>query len=162
MAVTPPPTQYALAGDISIAYKVIGDGPRDVLLVPGYLGHIELIWEVPSVVHMIERMATFSRVIIYDKRGGGLSDRIPGVATLEDRIEDIQAVLAAVGSTSATLLGISEGAPTAILCATTHPEMVDGLVLYGGLARSTWAEDHPWATPRAENHHSTPAQHPIH
>jgi class 3 adenylate cyclase len=139
-----------MAGDVSIAYKVMGDGPRDLIVVPGYLGHVELMWEIPSVVHMIERMTTFSRVAMYDKRGGGLSDRVPGVATLEDRIDDIRAVMDAIGSTSATLVGISEGAPTAVLLATTHPELVDGLVLYGGLARSTWAEDHPWATPRDE------------
>jgi class 3 adenylate cyclase len=87
---------------------------------------------------------------MYDKRGSGLSDRVPGVATLEDRVDDIRAVMDAIGSTSATLVGISEGAPTAVLFATTHPELVEGLVLYGGLARSTWAEDHPWATPRDE------------
>ena len=139
-----------MAGDVSIAYKVIGDGPRDLIVVPGYLGHVELMWEVPSVVHMVERMTTFSRVVMYDKRGGGLSDRVPGVATLEDRVDDIRAVMDAIGSTSATLVGISEGAPTAILFATTHPELVEGLVLYGGLARSTWSEDHPWATPRDE------------
>ena len=150
MAVTPPSTQYALAGDVSLAYKVIGDGPRDLIIVPGYLGHVELMWEVPSVVHMVERMTTFSRVVMYDKRGSGLSDRVPGVPTLEDRVDDIHAIMEAVGSTSATLVGISEGAPTAILFATTHPELVDGLVLYGGLARATWSEDHPWATPRED------------
>lgn len=150
VAVTPPPTRYAMAGDVSIAYKVLGDGPRDLIIVPGYLGHVELMWEVPSVVHMVERMTTFSRVVMYDKRGGGLSDRVPGVPTLEDRVDDIRAVMDAIGSTSATLVGVSEGAPTAILMATTHPDLVDGLVLYGGLARATWAEDHPWATPRDE------------
>ncbi|WP_125567287.1 adenylate/guanylate cyclase domain-containing protein [Nocardioides baekrokdamisoli] len=147
---TPPPTQYALAGEVSIAYKVVGDGPIDIVLVPGYLGHVELIWDVPSVVHMFERLGTFARVIQYDRRGTGLSDRLPRASTLEERVEDIRAVMQAVGSTSATLVGISEGAPTAILMATTHPDMVDNLVLYGGLARGTWAEDHPWAAPRED------------
>lgn len=150
VAVTPPPTRYALADDVSIAYKVIGDGPIDIVLVPGYLGHVELIWEVPSVVHIFDRLSTFARVIQFDRRGSGLSDRTTTASTLEERVEDIRAVMDAVGSRSATLVGISEGAPTSILMATTHPEMVDNLVLYGGLARATWAEDHPWAAPRED------------
>lgn len=161
VAVMPPPTQYALAGEVSIAYKVIGEGPRDVIVVPGYLGHVELMWEIPSVVHMVERMATFARVVLYDKRGSGLSDRVAGVATLEDRGDDIRAIMDAIGSTSATLLAISEGAPTAILFATTHPASVDSLILYGGLARSTWSEDHPWAAPRDELLESSRATQPF-
>ncbi|MGN6723633.1 MAG: adenylate/guanylate cyclase domain-containing protein [Marmoricola sp.] len=143
-----PKTEYARSGDISIAYKVVGDGPRDVILVPGYLNHVELIWEIPQVVHMIERMATFARLILFDKRGSGLSDPVIGAPTLEERIDDVRAVMDAVGSTQATLLGVSEGAPMSILFAATRPDLITSLVLYGGMARTTWAEDYPWASPR--------------
>ncbi|HWU32216.1 MAG TPA: adenylate/guanylate cyclase domain-containing protein [Marmoricola sp.] len=146
----PPKTQYARSGDISIAYKVVGDGPRDIILVPGYLSHVELVWEIPQVVHMIERLTTFSRFIMFDKRGTGLSDPVVGAPTLEERIDDVRAVMDAIGSTQATLLGVSEGAPMSILFAATHPEMITSLVLYGGMARSTWAEDYPWAAPRED------------
>lgn len=145
-----PKTEYARSGDISIAYKVIGEGPRDVVLVPGYLSHIELVWEIPQVVHMIERMATFCRLIMFDKRGSGLSDPVMGAPTLEERIDDVHAVMEAAGSTQATLFGVSEGAPMSILFAATHPELITSLVLYGGVPRSTWAEDYPWATPRED------------
>jgi pimeloyl-ACP methyl ester carboxylesterase len=134
-----PRTEYARSGDISIAYKVVGDGPLDVILVPGYLAHVELVWEIPQVVHMIERLATFARLIMFDKRGSGLSDPVTGAPTLEERIDDVHAVMDAVGSTQATLFGVSEGAPMAILFAATHPELINSLVLYGGVPRSTWA-----------------------
>ena len=146
----PPKTQYARADDISIAYKVVGEGPRDVVLVPGYLSHVELVWEIPQVVHMIERITTFARLIMFDKRGSGLSDPVVGAPTLEERIDDVRAVMDAVGSTRATLLGVSEGVPMSILFAATHPELISSLVLYGGMARSTWAEDYPWASPRED------------
>jgi class 3 adenylate cyclase len=145
-----PKTEYTRSGDVSIAYKVIGDGPRDVILVPGYLSHVELMWEIPQVVHMIDRMATFARLIMFDKRGTGLSDPVTGAPTLEERIDDVRAVMEAVGSTQATLLGVSEGAPMSILFAATHPDLITSLVLYGGMARSTWAEDYPWASPRED------------
>lgn len=145
-----PRTEYARSGDISIAYKVVGDGPLDVILVPGYLAHVELVWEIPQVVHMIERLATFARLIMFDKRGSGLSDPVTGAPTLEERIDDVHAVMEAVGSTQATLFGVSEGAPMAILFAATHPELINSLVLYGGVPRSTWAPDYPWATPRED------------
>lgn len=145
-----PKTQYAQAGDVSIAYKVVGQGPRDVILVPGYLSHVELVWEIPQVVHMIERLTTFARLIMFDKRGSGLSDPVVGAPTLEERIDDVRAVMEAVGSTQATLLGVSEGVPMSILFAATRPDLITSLVLYGGMARSTWAEDYPWAAPRED------------
>ena len=145
-----PKTEYTRAGDVSIAYKVIGDGPRDVIMVPGYLAHLELIWEIPQIVHMIERMTTFSRLIMFDKRGSGLSDPVIGAPTLEERIDDVHAVMEAAGSTQASLFGVSEGAPMSILFAATHPELITSLVLYGAVPRSTWAEDYPWATPRED------------
>jgi len=145
-----PKTQYARSGDISIAYKIVGEGPRDIILVPGYLSHVELVWEIPQVVHMIERISTFARFIMFDKRGTGLSDPVVGAPTLEQRIDDVRAVMEAAGSTEATLVGVSEGAAMAILFAATHPEMITNLVLFGGMARSTWAEDYPWASPRED------------
>lgn len=145
--ITPPTTKYAKSGEVSIAYQVIGDGPIDVVLVPGYLSHVELIWEIPTAVHMIERIASFARLIIFDKRGCGLSDPVAGAPTLEERMEDVRAVMAAAGSEQAALLGTSEGVPMALLFAATYPQLTSALVLYGGMARSTWAPDYPWAAP---------------
>ncbi|GAB3866606.1 adenylate/guanylate cyclase domain-containing protein [Nocardioides maradonensis] len=142
-----PKTQYARSGDVSIAYQVVGDGPIDVLYVPGYISHVELVWEVPPAVHIIERLASFARVIMFDKRGNGLSDPVEGSITLEERMDDLRAVMDAVGSTHAAILGVSEGAPLSILYAATYPDRVSELVLYGAMARSTWAPDYPWATP---------------
>jgi class 3 adenylate cyclase len=145
--VSQPKTRYARAGTVSIAYQVVGEGPFDVVIVPGFISHVELIWEMPAAVHVIQRVSSFARVILFDKRGNGLSDPVVGVPTLEERMDDVRAVMAAAGSIGATLLGMSEGVPMAILFAATYPELTSGLVLYGGMARSTWAEDYPWATP---------------
>lgn len=142
-----PNTQYARSGDLSIAYQVVGDGPIDVVWVPGFVSHVELIWEMPPAARIIERLASFSRLIMFDKRGTGLSDPVDGSPTLEDRIDDLRAVMEAAGSRQAVVVGVSEGVPMSILFAATHPEMVSALVLYGGMARSTWAPDYPWATP---------------
>jgi len=142
-----PKTHYARSGDVSIAYKVIGDGPIDVVLIPGFLSHVELIWENPAAVHLIERVASFARFIMFDKRGSGLSDPVVGAPTLEERMDDVRAVMEAAGSTKAALIGVSEGAPMSVLFAASHPELTSSLVLYGGMARTTWAEDYPWATP---------------
>ena len=145
--ITQPTTRYARSGDVSIAYQVVGDGPIDVVLVPGYIMHVELIWEIPTAVHILERMASFARVIMFDKRGGGLSDPVVGAPTLEERMDDVRAVMEAVGSEQAAILGSSEGVPMSILFAATYPQKVSALVLYGGMARSTWAPDYPWASP---------------
>jgi class 3 adenylate cyclase len=142
-----PRTSYARAGDVSIAYKVIGDGPIDVVYVPGFTSHVELVWEIPQFVHLIERLASFARLIMFDKRGSGLSDPVEGAPTLEERMEDVRAVMDAAGSEQAALLGVSEGVPLCLLFAATYPELTRALVLYGGMARTTWAEDYPWATP---------------
>ena len=147
LMITMPPTQYARAGDISIAYQVVGDGPIDVVLVPGYVSHVEMLWDFPGAVRMIERMTSFARLIVFDKRGGGMSDPVAGAPILEERIDDVRAVMEAAGSERAVLLGVSEGVPMCLLFAATHPELVSALVLYGGMARSTWAPDYPWATP---------------
>jgi class 3 adenylate cyclase len=145
--ITMPQTQYARAGDISIAYQVVGDGPTDLVLVPGYVSHVEMLWDFPGAVRMIERITSFARLIVFDKRGGGMSDPVAGAPILEERIDDVRAVMEAAGSERAVLLGVSEGVPMCLLLAATHPELVSALVLYGGMARSTWAPDYPWATP---------------
>jgi class 3 adenylate cyclase len=145
--VSQPKTRYARAGSVSIAYQVVGDGPLDVVLVPGFISHVELIWEVPAAVHLIQRLSSFARLILFDKRGTGLSDPVVGVPTLEERMDDVRAVMDAAGSTRATVLGVSEGVPMSVLFAATYPELTESIVLYGGMARSTWAPDYPWATP---------------
>jgi len=147
LMITMPPTQYARSGDLSIAYQVVGDGPIDVVLVPGYVSHVEMLWDFPGAVRMIERMTSFARLIVFDKRGGGMSDPVAGAPILEERIDDVRAVMEAAGSERAVLLGVSEGVPMCLLFAATHPELVSTLVLYGGMARSTWAPDYPWASP---------------
>ena len=143
----PSKTQYAKSGDISIAYQVTGDGPIDLVLVPGFISHVELVWEFPPARRMIERLASFSRLITFDKRGTGLSDPVLGAPTLEERMDDVRAVMDAAGSESAALLGVSEGAAMSLLFAASHPERTTALVLYGGMARVTWAEDYPIGTP---------------
>ena len=142
-----PTTHYANSGGVSIAYQVIGDGPRDVILVLGFATHLDLQWELPAFARFGERIASFARLIIFDKRGTGLSDPVSEVPTLEQRVDDIRAVMDAATSERATLMGISEGAPTSVLVAATHPERVEALVLYGAMGRTTEAPDYPWAAP---------------
>lgn len=142
-----PTTRYARSGDVSIAYQVVGEGELDVVLVLGFATHIELQWEMPPFSRFIERLASFSRVIIFDKRGTGLSDPVPEVPTFEQRIDDVRAVMDEAGSERAALLGVSEGGPMSILFAATHPERASALVLLGAMARTTQAPDYPWASP---------------
>jgi pimeloyl-ACP methyl ester carboxylesterase len=142
-----PPTRYARSGDASIAYQVVGDGPIDLVLVLGFATHLELQWESPPLARFFERISSFSRMIVFDKRGTGLSDPVTDVPTLEERIDDVRAVMDAAGSERAALLGISEGGPMSVLFAATHPERVTALVLYGAMGRTTEAPDYPWASP---------------
>jgi pimeloyl-ACP methyl ester carboxylesterase/plasmid stabilization system protein ParE len=142
-----PPTRYAKSDEVSIAYQVIGDGPIDVVLVLGFATHLELQWELPAFARFFERISSFSRLIIFDKRGTGLSDPIADVPTLEQRIDDVRAVMDAAGSERATLFGISEGGPMSLLFAATHPDRVTALVLHGAMGRTTEAPDYPWASP---------------
>jgi class 3 adenylate cyclase len=137
-----PPIKYAKCGDISIAYQAIGDGPIDLIIVPGGISNIEVFWELPEYVDWITRLASFSRVIVFDKRGYGMSDRDVD-STLEDRMEDIHAVLDAVGATRAAVYGVSEGGALAMLFAATYPKRVRALVLDGSYARMTAAPDYP-------------------
>ena len=139
-------TRYARAGDVQIAYQVVGEGGLDLVLVQGFAQHLELAWEMPQG-RFFRGLASFSRLIIFDKRGTGLSDRSVGMPTLEERMDDIRAVMDAVGSEKAVLLGVSEGSPTSVLFAATYPERTISMVLFGGMARSTWAPDYPWASP---------------
>jgi pimeloyl-ACP methyl ester carboxylesterase/class 3 adenylate cyclase len=142
-----PQTRYARSGDVSIAYQVVGEGPLDLVLVPGFATHVELQWESPPMVSFFERLSGFSRLILFDKRGTGLSDPVADVPTLEQRADDVRAVMDAVGSERAALLGISEGGPMCVLLAAAHPDRVSSLVLYGAMARTTEAPDYPWASP---------------
>jgi pimeloyl-ACP methyl ester carboxylesterase len=144
---SPPSTQYAKSGDLSIAYQVAGDGPIDLVLVLGFTTHIELQWEGAPFARFCERLGSFSRLILFDKRGSGLSDPVPEVPTLEQRIDDVRAVMDAVGSERAALFGVSEGGPMSIMFAATHPERATALVLHGAMARTTEAPDYPWGSP---------------
>ena len=140
----PPETKYAQSGDVHIAYQVFGEGELDVVLVPGYITHIELIWEHEPFVRALEALASFARVINFDRRGSGLSDPVSEAPSLEERMDDVRAVMDAAGSERAALLGISEGVPMSILFAATYPERVQALVCLGGMARSTPAPDYPY------------------
>ena len=128
-----PETRYARCGDISIAYQVVGDGPTDLLYAQGWLSNIEYAWESPDYARFLGGLSRFSRLIFFDKRGTGMSDRDVSFPTLEQRTEDIKAVLDAVGSRQAALFGISEGGNMTSLFAATYPERVSALVLYGSL-----------------------------
>jgi pimeloyl-ACP methyl ester carboxylesterase len=134
-------TKYAKSGDVYIAYRVFGNGPRDVILVPGTVSHVELYWELPANEYLLKRLASFSRVIVFDKRGQGLSDRVAN-QTLEERVGDVLAVMDAAGSDRATVYGWSEGGQMSLMLAATYPERVSGLVLYGTYASIKAA---PWA-----------------
>jgi pimeloyl-ACP methyl ester carboxylesterase len=139
-------TRYAKSGEVNIAYQVAGEGPLDLVLVPGFVSHLELDWEEPRYAHFLERLASFSRLIRFDKRGTGLSDRPGGLPDLETRMDDVRAVLDAVGSERTTLFGYSEGGPMSILFAGSYPERTTALVLYGTYAkRRDPDEDYPWA-----------------
>jgi class 3 adenylate cyclase len=144
---TTPATRYAKAGEVSIAYQVVGDGPLDVVLVFGFATQVEIMWESPPIARFFERLGAFTRLIIFDKRGTGLSDPVARAPTLEERIDDVRAVMDAVGSERAALIGISEGGPMCALFAATHPERVSALILCGAMARTTEAPDYPWAPP---------------
>jgi pimeloyl-ACP methyl ester carboxylesterase len=139
-----PETQYTKSGDVHIAYQVLGSGPLDVVFVPGFVSHLEHQWDSPRWAHMMHRLASFSRLIMFDKPGTGLSDRFAAIPTLEQRMDDVRAVMDAVGSERAAFIGVSEGGPMSILFAATYPHRTSALILYGTYARRMWAPDHPW------------------
>jgi pimeloyl-ACP methyl ester carboxylesterase len=144
---TRPETKYARSGDVHVAYQVFGEGDLDLVLVSGFSTHVELVWEHEPAARILEGLASFARVITFDRRGSGLSDPVPDAPSLEVRMDDVRAVMDAAGSDRAALLGISEGVTLCVLFAATYPERVRALVLSGGLARSTYADDYTWATP---------------
>jgi len=139
-----PRTRYAKSGDTNIAYQIVGEGSIDLVLVPGWVSHVEFAWEVPSYGSFLRALARFARVIVLDRRGTGLSDAVAELPTLEQRMEDVRAVMDAAGSLRATLFGISEGGPMCTLFAATYPERTASLVLYGTVARILAAPDYPW------------------
>jgi len=138
------PIRYARSGNVHIAYRIFGDGPRDIVLIPGTLSHVELLWEVPSNEHLLKRLTAFARVIVFDKRGQGLSDRV-AEQTLEERTGDVRAVMDAAGSERATIYGWSEGGPMCLMFAATYPERTSALVLYGTFASM---RNEPWGVTR--------------
>jgi len=139
-----PPTRYAKSGDLNIAYQVVGDGPVDLVFVPGIMTNVELAWEEEHWADFLVQLASFSRVILFDRRGVGLSDRVTGVPTLEERADDVRAVLEAVGSERAALFGAGDGGAMFALFAATYPERTSALVLFSTQPRWTRADDYPW------------------
>ncbi|HEY7002855.1 MAG TPA: adenylate/guanylate cyclase domain-containing protein [Gaiellaceae bacterium] len=137
-------TRYARSGDVNIAYQVVGEGPFDLVFVPGYVTHLELQWKIQGFAPFLGELASFSRLIRFDKRGTGMSDRVGGAPTLETRMDDVRAVMDAVGSQRAAFYGLSEGAAMSILFAATHPERTAALVVRSAFPRSMWAPDYPW------------------
>ena len=146
-----PETMYARSGDVNIAYQVIGDAPLDLVFVMGWVSHLEYFWREPSFARFLMRLASFSRLILFDKRGTGLSDRVPihQLPTLEQRMDDVRAVMDAVGSERAALCGVSEGGPMCSLFAATYPEKTLALVMIGTYAKRIRDEEYPWG-PTAE------------
>jgi class 3 adenylate cyclase len=144
-----PETKYTKSGDVHIAYQVSGNGPFDLVFVPGFVSHLEAQWDEPDGAAFLRRLGSFSRLIRFDKRGTGLSDRGP-IPTLEQRMDDVRAVMDAVGSERAALFGISEGGPMSLLFAATYPSRTTALVLYGTYARRAWAPDHPFGRTEAQ------------
>lgn len=140
-----PKTRYARSGGVNIAYQVVGEGPPDLVYVPGWLSNVEMMWENPQLARFLRRLASFSRLIAFDKRGTGLSDRVAELPTLEQRMDDVRAVMDAAGSGRAALFGHSEGASMCILFAATYPERTAALVTYGAFAKRLRSDDYPWA-----------------
>jgi pimeloyl-ACP methyl ester carboxylesterase len=153
-----PETRYARSGGVHIAYQVVGAGPIDLVVVPGWLSHIEALWEDSESARFFKRLASFSRLILFDKRGTGLSDRVPesDLPTLEQRMDDVRAVMEAAGSTRAALFGISEGGPMSFLFAATYPERAVAVVAYASYAKWIRDVDYPWA-PTRERHEEVAA-----
>lgn len=138
-----PQTRYAKGGDANVAYQVLGNGPIDLVYVWGWLSHLDFQWTEPTVTSFLRRLASFSRLIMFDKRGTGLSDPVAGAPSFDDRMDDIRAVMDAVGSERAALLGFSEGTALSALFAASQPDRTTGLILYDGFAVGSMAEGVP-------------------
>jgi pimeloyl-ACP methyl ester carboxylesterase len=149
-AVGAPEVRYVKSGDVSIAYSVVGDGPFDIVFVGGWIfSALEYAWEGPPAA-FFRRLASFSRLIAFDKRGTGLSDRTTGIADFETRMDDIRAVMEASGSKRAAIMGVSEGGPMTLLFAATYPERTAAVILYGCGVSYVRTDDYPWANSREE------------
>jgi pimeloyl-ACP methyl ester carboxylesterase/class 3 adenylate cyclase len=145
-----PETRYTKSGDVNIAYQVTGDGPFDLVFAPGSVTHIELAWRLPSFAPFLSQLSSSSRLIRFDKRGTGMSDPVSGAPTLETRMDDLRAVMDAVGSQRAAFYGLSDGAALAILFAATYPERASALVVRSCFPRRMWAPDYPWGRTEEE------------
>ena len=145
-----PETRYADSGGVNIAYQVLGDGPRDLVFVMGWVSNIEVIWEEPMLARFLTRLASFSRLILFDKRGTGLSDRVTDMPSLEVRMDDVRAVMDAVASERAALFGVSEGGPMCALFSATYPSRVSALIMQGGFPRRIKTPDFPWGPTKEE------------
>ncbi len=142
-------TRYAHSGEVSLAYQTLGEGQPDIVFVPGFVSHVEAAWEDPTYASFMRRLAIDRRLIIFDKRGTGLSDPVVEWPTLEERVADVIAVMDAAASDRAVLFGVSEGGPMCALAAAQHPGRVAGLVMHASFARLLIAPDYPWAwTPK--------------
>jgi len=148
----PPATRYARSGDVNIAYQVLGDGPLDLIFVNGWISHLEYFWTEPSVAQFLRRLASFSRLILFDKRGTGLSDRVPlsQLPTLEERMDDVRAVMEAVGSERAAICGVSEGGVMSALFAATYPHKTLALIMIAPYAKRIRDETYPWGPTKDE------------
>ena len=145
-----PETRYARSGEVHIAYQTLGDGPLDLVFAHGWVSHVEAQWEFPEIARFLRRLAATCRLIVFDKRGTGMSDRVSRMATMEQRMDDVRAVMDAAGSERAIVLGVSEAAALAMLFAATFPDRTAALIAYGGYARRIWSPEYPWApTPAA-------------
>lgn len=140
----PPQTRYAKSGEVNIAYQVLGEGPPDLVLVPGWVSNIEVFWEHPAPAGFLSRLASFCRLILFDKRGTGLSDRVANIPSIETRMDDVRAVMDAAQSERAVLFGYSEGGPMCTVFAATYPARAAGLIMHGSYARRVRAADYPW------------------
>ncbi|HWJ81558.1 MAG TPA: adenylate/guanylate cyclase domain-containing protein [Nocardioides sp.] len=145
-----PRTGFARNGEIRIAYQVVGDGPVDVVMTPGYVSHLDLWWMLPETNRFMQRLSSFSRLILYDKRGTGLSDPAPGLPAMDERMEDLHAVLDAVGSERTALFGFSEGGPLSMLFAATYPERTTALAIFGSFARYAGEDYFPHLLPEMD------------
>src|ERR1700716_2280537 len=137
-----PSTHYVKSDDVYIAYQVLGEGSLDLIFVPGFVSNIESIWQSPNRSKFFRRLASFCRVILFDKRGTGMSGRRSQIFTLEQRMHDVQAILDTGGCERAALFGVSEGGPMSLLYAATYPARTSALVLYGSYAKRTWSSDY--------------------
>jgi class 3 adenylate cyclase len=149
MGVTAPEVRYAKSGDVSIAYQVVGEGEHDIVFIPGFVSNVELNWQHPLFAAMFRRLASIGRLIVFDKRGTGLSDRVQGIPPLEVRMDDVRAVMDAAGSERAALVGISEGGPLIFVFAATYPARATAAAVFG-TSLGVWTPETPWLATREE------------